>query len=68
MSEIAGFIKKVWFQLYFVALKANKFKLDNYSVIVNCLPFLLRWDKELFFLWLLPSEKMLGILACQKEK
>lgn len=24
MSEIAGFIKKVWFQVYFVALKANK--------------------------------------------
>lgn len=41
VSEIAGFIKNVWFQVCFVALKANKFKLDNYSVIVNFLPFLL---------------------------
>lgn len=38
MSENAGLIKKTLFEVYFISLKANKYKWNNYSVIVNDLP------------------------------
>lgn len=38
MSENAGLIKKTLFEVYFISLKANKYKWNNYSVIVNDSP------------------------------